>query len=66
MPKITFMGAGSTVFVRNIIGDRRNRDKIYQAAFMDPHTSGELALDQIRALCDNLIKVHGNYLPAYK
>ena len=44
----------------------RNRDKIYQAAFMDPHTSSELALDQIRSLCDALIKAHGNYLPAYK
>jgi alpha-galactosidase len=44
----------------------RNRDKIYQAAFLDPHTSGELALDQIRALCDDLIKAHGNYLPVYK
>jgi alpha-galactosidase len=44
----------------------RNRDKIYQAAFMDPHTSGELAIDQIRALCDDLIKAHGKYLPFYK
>lgn len=44
----------------------RRRDKIYQAAFLDPHTAGELALDQIRAMCDDLIKAHGNYLPAYK
>ncbi len=44
----------------------RNRDKLYQAAFMDPHTSGELALDQIRALCDDLIKAHGKFMPTYK
>ncbi len=42
------------------------RDKIYQAAFMDPHTSAELNLDQIRSLCDDLIKAHGRFLPRYK
>lgn len=44
----------------------RSREKIYHAAFMDPHTSGELALDQIKALCDDLIKAHGSYLPKYR
>ncbi len=37
----------------------KNRDKLYQAAALDPHTSGELAIDQIKALCDDLIKAHG-------
>ena len=44
----------------------RKRDYIYQAAMMDPHTAAELTLDEVRSLCDDLIKAHGNYLPKYK
>ncbi len=36
----------------------RNRDAVYHAAYMDPHTASELPLDQIRSLCDELIKTH--------
>ncbi len=43
-----------------------DRDKVYQAAYMDPHTAAELNLNQIRTLCDDLIKAHGNYLPKFK
>jgi alpha-galactosidase len=43
----------------------RKKDKIYQAAMMDPHTSSELTLDQIRNLCDDLIKAHGDMMPEY-
>jgi len=35
------------------------RDAVYHAAMLDPHTSAELTLDQIRALCDALIEAHG-------
>jgi len=42
------------------------KDYIYQAALMDPHTAAELSMDDIVALCDDLIKAHGNYLPKYK
>ncbi len=42
------------------------KDAIYHAAFMDPHTSAELTLDQIRGLCDDLIEAHGDWLPQYK
>ena len=42
------------------------RDYIYQAAMLDPHTAAELSLDEIRNLCDDLIKAHGHYLPKYK
>ncbi len=42
------------------------KDKIYQAAMMDPHTRAELTLDQIRSLCDDLIKAHGNMIPKFK
>jgi alpha-galactosidase len=42
------------------------KDAIYQAAYLDPHTSSELTLDQIRSLCDDLIKAHGKMLPKFK
>jgi len=35
------------------------REHIYHAAMLDPHTAAELTLDQIRALCDELIQAHG-------
>ncbi len=42
------------------------KEKIYQAAMVDPHTSSELTLDQIRAMCDDLIRAHGKMLPKFK
>ncbi len=42
------------------------KEKVYHAAMMDPHTRSELTLDQIRSLCDDLIKAHGNMLPKFK
>ena len=42
------------------------RDLIYQAAMLDPHTGAELSIDDIRSMCDDLIKAHGTMLPAYK
>ena len=44
----------------------RRRECIYQAAMLDPHTAGELTIDQIRALCDDLIAAHGDWLPKYR
>ena len=44
----------------------RKKDCIYQAAFMDPHTSSELDLDDTVALCDALIEAHGNWLEEYR
>ena len=41
------------------------KDKIYQAAMLDPHTSSELSLDDIHQLVDELIEAHGDYLPTY-
>ncbi|MBN1584111.1 MAG: alpha-glucosidase/alpha-galactosidase [Anaerolineae bacterium] len=35
------------------------RESVYHAAMLDPHTGSELTLDQIRALCDDLIEAHG-------
>jgi alpha-galactosidase len=44
----------------------KKKEHIYQAAMLDPHTGSELTLDQIRALCDDLIKAHGRMMPRYK
>ena len=41
------------------------RDRIYQAAMLDPHTAAELSIDQIRNLCDDLIEAHGRWLPKF-
>ena len=38
---------------------------IYQAAMLDPHTSSELSIDDIKSLCDDLIEAHGDWLPKY-
>lgn len=42
-----------------------DKRKIYQAAFLDPHTNSELSMDDIVAMCDELIEAHGDYLPTY-
>ena len=42
------------------------KEHIYHAAMLDPHTSAELSIDDIRALCDDLIKAHGTWLPKFK
>jgi alpha-galactosidase len=43
----------------------RRREDIYRAAFLDPHTSSELSLDDIRSLCDELIEAHGSMMPKF-
>ena len=42
-----------------------NREHIYHAAMMDPHTAAELDLDQIWKLVDDLLAAHGEWLPAW-
>lgn len=42
-----------------------NRDHIYHAAMMDPHTAAELDLRQIRNLVDELLVAHDDWLPAW-
>jgi len=41
------------------------REHIYHAAMLDPHTAAELDLDQIWNLVDDLIQAHGDWLPKY-
>jgi alpha-galactosidase len=42
-----------------------NREHIYHAAMMDPHTAAELDLDQIWTLVDDLLVAHDEWLPAW-
>jgi alpha-galactosidase len=42
-----------------------SRDHVYHAAMLDPHTAAELDLRQIRALVDDLIAAHGDWLPGW-
>ncbi|MFC4386417.1 alpha-glucosidase/alpha-galactosidase [Gracilibacillus marinus] len=44
----------------------KKKEKIYQAAMLDPHTAAELSLDDIISLCDDLIEAHGDWLPTYE
>lgn len=38
-----------------VTGDKK---RLYQAAFLDPHTSAELSLEEIISLCDELLEAH--------
>ncbi len=42
------------------------KEFIYQAAMMDPHCQSELSIDDIVSMCDDLIKAHEGWLPAYQ
>jgi alpha-galactosidase len=43
----------------------RKRETVYQAAMLDPHTSAELSIDEIRNLCDDLFDAHGDMMPSF-
>lgn len=43
-----------------------DKQLIYQAAFLDPHTAAELSLNDIQSLCDDLFEAHKDYLPNYE
>ena len=42
-----------------------NRDHLYHAAMMDPHTAAELDLDQIWSLVDDLLVAHRDWIPEW-
>ncbi len=42
-----------------------NREHIYHAAMLDPHTGAELDLDQIWTLVDDLLEAHGDWMPDF-
>ena len=44
----------------------KKKEAVYQAAMLDPHTAAELNMDDIAAMCDELIEAHGDYMKMYK
>lgn len=44
----------------------KKKEYIYYAALLDPHTSSELTIDEIKALVDELLDAHKEWLPEYK
>ena len=44
----------------------KKREDIYRAAMLDPHTAAELSIDDIVAMCDELIEAHGDYMKDYR
>lgn len=43
-----------------------DRNHIYHAAYLDPHTAAELDFNDIQAMCDELISVNEKWLPLFK
>ena len=43
----------------------RKKEAVYRAAMLDPHTSAELSIDDIVALCDDLFEAHKGWMPEY-
>lgn len=44
----------------------RSRERVYQAALLDPHTAAELRPDRIVAMCDELFEAHREWMPEYR
>ena len=44
----------------------KKKETIYHAVMLDPHTAGELNLDQIWKMVHELIEAHGSMLPTFK
>ena len=44
----------------------KKKEAIYQAAMLDPHTSAELSIDDIIAMCDEMLEAHKDWLPEYR
>ena len=43
----------------------KDRNFIYHAALLDPHTSSELSVDEIKSMVDEMIEAHGEYMEMY-
>ena len=44
----------------------RKKELVYMAAYLDPHTSAELSMDDIKNLCDDMFAAHGDWIPEYR
>jgi alpha-galactosidase len=43
----------------------QDREHLYHAAMLDPHTAADLDLDQIWTLVDDLLVAHGDWIPGW-
>lgn len=43
----------------------RKKSDLYMAAMMDPHTAAELSMDDIIAMCDEMLEAHKDWMPEY-
>ena len=43
----------------------QDRQYVYHAAMMDPHTGAELDLEQIWLMVDDLLEAHKDWLPEF-
>lgn len=46
----------------------KKKSDIYRAAMLDPHTAAELSIDDIVAMCDEMVEAHQakGYMKEYK
>lgn len=44
----------------------KDRDHLYQAVMLDPHTAAELNITDIKKMCDELILAHGDYMKDFQ
>ena len=44
----------------------RKKEDIYHAVMLDPHTAAELSIDDIVAMCDEMIEAHGPLMEMYQ
>ena len=41
-------------------------EKVNVTAILESHTAAALNIDDIKAMCDELVEVHGDYMGMYK
>ncbi len=44
----------------------KKKEDVYHAAMLDPHTAAELSIDDIVAMCDEMIEAHGPLMAMYQ
>lgn len=44
----------------------RKKEDVYRSVMLDPHTASELSIDDIVAMCDEMIEEHGKYMAMYR
>ncbi|MDX9984313.1 alpha-glucosidase/alpha-galactosidase [Sphaerochaeta sp.] len=44
----------------------KKKEDVYHAAMLDPHTAAELSIDDIVAMCDEMIEEHGPLMEMYR